>query len=87
MKVQCNCSINEEIKDLAKEKHINLSYVLEEALRVRLRSNLNEIESKRVCGICGLNKPNMIYDGYMERWLCEFCNNQEVRKVSILARS
>lgn len=56
MNRQVNTSINEELHKKAKDKGLNVSNVLEEALRCRLRPDTSDVDQSQImfkCSQCG----------------------------------
>ena len=86
MKAQRMISIDMELNEKIKEMRLPVSAICEEALRVRSKMSINEPEDKRVCHYCHKEDLNMIWDGYLEIWVCSQCNKTEIKRVSILAR-
>lgn len=85
MKVNISISVEAEVLSKAREMQLNISHECNEALRNRTRQSINEPDELRLCHYC--NKPdlNMIWDGFLEFWVCGKCNRTEIKKVSILA--
>ena len=85
---QMNISLSPETAEKAKE-HLKgrISAICEKALRIKLNLDINASEEERICNICHKPNKDMIWDGFMECWICPDCNVNEIRKVSILKRS
>lgn len=84
MKKTTSLTIDADILEQAKNRLFNISAVCEEALRVKLGQNINIEEDSRQCYRCG--GLASIWDGYSEVWVCEKCNNNEIKQVSIMAK-
>ena len=83
MKKSIMISVNEFVLAEAKEKGFVISHICEEALRSKVNGKVTDEPSERVCAICG--KEGEIWDGFLERWICNKCNKNEIRTVSIMA--
>ena len=79
-------SIDYDLHAEAKLTRLNISAVCEKALRERLGQNINMPKDEQICWRCKSNSKKMIWDGFAEMWICEDCNNSQVKHVSIMAK-
>jgi hypothetical protein len=83
-KQQVNVSIDSEVAENIKERFSGqVSSICEKAMRVKLGQSITAIKNERLCFRCKEPKAN-IWDGIYECWVCDKCNNQDVKKVSIM---
>lgn len=85
-KTQANCYIDSELYTKAKDNKLSISHILEQALKKKLIANINTEEEERYCYYCEMSRGEMIWDGFLEVWVCPKCNNSQIRKVSIMAK-
>lgn len=81
MKNNITISLNTDL-DLSSLKG-RVSAICEQALRKKLNQTIIAKEEDILCWSCNKNKPNMIWDGIRECWVCETCNNAVIRNVSV----
>lgn len=80
-----NISIDDDIAKQVKLKlKGQISSICENALSKALGDDINLEHEERVCRYCG--KEGVVWDGFLEVWVCNKCMQHEVRKVSIMAR-
>ena len=82
-----NISISEKVKIECKEKlKGSISAICERALKKALNHSIEVEDEVKECAFCGKNKLDMIWSGDLEKWVCNTCNNAEVRRVPIAAK-
>jgi len=83
-----NLTIDPEIVKEAKGRLMNISVIAESALRAKLKApgGKETISEKKACIKCG-SPESLLWDGLYEYWICEKCNNAEIKKVSICCAS
>lgn len=90
-KLHLNLSVDSELANEGREKMINMSELMESALRDKLNKRQLEIEEGKQCAKC--YKPmreateddlnGLMYVLPFYEWLCPQCLEQEKRKVPV----
>lgn len=83
-KERTTVSIEGELLKEAKEQKINVSQLIEKAIKEKINGKIDQAQEERECKECGkigLKEYVWLIPG--EYWICKKCLNKNVKKVVI----
>ena len=83
MKVKTSVSVDSDLLKKAREKHLNVSGMLNRALYTKTHDNIDDPVETKKCKKCGNQDPNLVWLCPDEVWSCDRCLQREIRKIVV----